>query len=221
MARPAPLLVSLLLLAAAAGPAAGRRAWLPERLLQQGTAPESSGADGAENQPEPIGVIQGPTYGATAGGAAAAPSAETPSSPYRFADVGSGSAADVQAAIAAGNAAGFAAAAAAAGPEAAGRWADHECGLVLLAMPLPPCLHHACALGHGMAAPSHAALALPRPHNTCRAVTDAIRKGSGPALVRIVNEADGAASDALLTVNKGGMSLHGRAKVVTAWHGMT
>lgn len=124
MAPSARLLASLLLMAAAAGPAAGSRARALDRLLQEGGSPESSGADGAENTPQPIGVIQGPTYSAaadSASGAAAGPSAETPSSPYRFADVGSGSAADVQAAIAAGDAAGFASAAAAAGPEAAGR----------------------------------------------------------------------------------------------------
>lgn len=139
MALSAPLLVSLLLLAAAACPARGARAWVPERLLQQGGSPESSGANGAESKPETIGVIQGPTYG---GGTAAAPAAETPSSPYRFADVGSGSAADVQAAIAAGNAAGFAAAVAAAGPEAAGRWAgvmSMDAGVLLM----PPCRRHA------------------------------------------------------------------------------
>lgn len=141
MALSAPLLVSLLLLAAAACPARGARAWVPERLLQQGGSPESSGANGAESKPEPIGVIQGPTYGG-GGGTAAAPAAETPSSPYRFADVGSGSAADVQAAIAAGNAAGFAAAVAAAGPEAAGRWAgvmSMDAGVLLM----PPCRRHA------------------------------------------------------------------------------
>lgn len=41
----------------------------------------------------------------------------------------------------------------------------------------------------------------PCPHTcTRRAVTDSIRKGLGPTLTRIVNEAGGAAGDAFLTV---------------------
>lgn len=122
MAPPTHLLACLLLLAAATGPATAGRP-LPQRSLQQAGSPESSAAAPSyEQEAQPLGVLGGPGY--TSGGAAAAPAAETPSSPNRFADVGSASAGAVQAAIAAGDAAGFASAAAAAGPEAAGRCAQ-------------------------------------------------------------------------------------------------
>lgn len=109
------LLTACLWLLAAAAPAAGRPG-PSARLLQQDPA-SSAAAPAYEAQARPA-------YFAGAGGSASAsgPAAEQgPASHYRFADVGSASAAAVEGAIAAGDAGAFAAAAAAAGPEAAGR----------------------------------------------------------------------------------------------------
>lgn len=165
MARPT-LLPALLLLAALL-PAGSRG--LPARrraLLQaqggQGLPPDSSGAAPArEAATQPVGAY--PTAGPPSSESSAGPAF---TSPYRGADVGSSSAAEVAAAIADGNAPSFAAAAAAAGPEAAGR-----------------------------------------------AVTEAVQRGQGGALARLVNEAGGAsaAADAFATVSQPGGAADGGA----------
>lgn len=115
-----PRLLLLLLLAAplaapAAWPALHRPPAMRDRFLQQGPA-TSAAAPSSEAQPQPTYAVRS---AATMGTAPAAEPSQA--SPYRFADVGSTTAASVEAAIGAGGAAGLAAAAAAAGPEAAGR----------------------------------------------------------------------------------------------------
>ncbi len=64
---------------------------------------------------------------------------------------------------------------------------------------------------------------------TCRAVTDAIRQGRGPTIVQMVNEANGASSDAFLTVGGWLVELAGQGRAWcgmalqqhgVAWHGM-
>lgn len=135
MPLPRPLLVLALplLLATAFEPLSCWARSLPSRrsLQQQAgqqQAPDSSAASPYyEAEPRPVtgeaSVAGGSYQAAAAPGAEGAESTAGPqlSSPYRFSDVGSSSAAAVAEAIAAGDAARFAATAASAGPEAAGR----------------------------------------------------------------------------------------------------